>query len=82
MNYLGMMYRDGLGCQKDSEKAIELFKKSAKMKDYNAMYNLGVAYAEGVIIKENRELAKYWLERAKTAGNKNAPIALKKYQFD
>lgn len=44
--YLG----DELGLEKNEEVALKLFKKAAKLGNAAAQYNLGMAYACGIMV--------------------------------
>ena len=47
MNYLGMMYHDGIGCEVDFKKAVDLFRMAAEKGDRQAQENLGYCYYYG-----------------------------------
>lgn len=60
-NALGQMYRNGWGVGKDEAKAFEFQKKAADTGDVNARYNMGVYYADGVIVPVNYTEALRWV---------------------
>lgn len=45
---LALMYEEGLGLVKDTQKAFLLYKKGAILNDSNAEYNLGRCYENGI----------------------------------
>ena len=66
---LASSYYQGLhGLQRDEERAIELFTKSAELGYSKAHYNLGLLYHEW----GNMKKAKFHLEAAAMAGNEGA----------
>jgi TPR repeat protein len=65
MNQLGHMYEHGIGCEKDINKAIEWYKKSADSGNARSMYKLGMIYIL------NNELPEAVLEFKKSAELKN-----------
>lgn len=62
--YLGYMFDNGLGINKDEEIAFEYYKKSAKKGFTFAEYSLGQAFLQGRGIKANDAEAIYWLTKA------------------
>lgn len=66
----------GQGCVKDYNQAIEWWEKAANLGDANAMYNLGVAYAEGEIVKRNLSKATELFLQAEELGCERASSAL------
>ena len=71
---LAVAYRDGLGVDVDSTKAIELLKTSADNGDADAMYALYQAYRDGNNVRKNKKSQAKYLNMAKEAKH---PEALK-----
>lgn len=65
---LGICYRDGLGAEKDIDKARNLFIDAATGKHLEAQYQLGQLFES----ENNRERALYWLEKAASGGHEKA----------
>ena len=64
MVYLGVMYQDGLGTQKDLAKAFQYYKKAAELGSPEGMYYLGLMYFNGEHVQENASSAFVWFEKA------------------
>ena len=62
MLYLGEMYRNGYGIQRDYQKACKWYRAAAKEGHGHARMNLGRMYMEGKGVKADREKAEYWME--------------------
>ena len=45
---LGFMYQNAQGCQKNDEKAFELYTKAAELKQPYALFNLAILYMNGL----------------------------------
>lgn len=56
-------------------EAVSWYRKAAEQGDAESQYNLGVCYAKGYGVIENREQAIYWLLKA-TAQNHEIAIKL------
>lgn len=54
LNNLGLMFKHGLGCDKDSYESLRLFKKSGLP---IAQFNMGVLYYKGELVKKDYTLA-------------------------
>ena len=76
MAQLGLFYCLGQGCNEDFSLALAWWKKAADLGNANAIYNLGVSYAEGEIIKRNLSKAKELFLRAEELGCEAASSAL------
>lgn len=66
--HLGMFYNNGIGTNKNIEKAFEMFQKSSAGSDPLGSYKLGCYYSgqgEGVVEKDQNEALKYKLIAAK-----------------
>lgn len=54
---VAFLYENGIIYEKDTNKAIELYEKSADQDEFNAIYRLGLIYEQGKIIDQNFEKA-------------------------
>ena len=70
---LGHMCEYGFGCEKDSSKAIEWYKKSADSGSALAMYKLALYYKE---VEKNEEKILHYLTLSADGGYKLAQFAL------
>jgi TPR repeat protein len=75
-NWLGILYNEGLGVQKNESTAFELIQKAAKQGNTAAAYNLGRFYMIGTGCDIDFDKARYWLETAANQGNQRAAYAL------
>ncbi|MEM6864682.1 MAG: serine/threonine-protein kinase [Bacteroidota bacterium] len=66
---LGDMYRFGQYVEKDSVKALELYKVAAENGDLTSQFNLGVFYKNGVFVKKDGIKAIQWLSKAAEKGH-------------
>lgn len=76
---LGDIFRNGLGCSRDIQKAIGHYEIAAEKKHLGSIMALGSIYANmGHDTEEfyNRELAEHYYEEAATNGVINAPTAI------
>jgi TPR repeat protein len=65
--HLGMLYNNGIGTNKDTAKAFELFQKSSSGGDPLGSYKLGCYYSgqgEGVVEKDQNKALEYKLTAA------------------
>ena len=62
--YIGDMYDNGLGVEKDSELAADWYLKSAKNGFGNAQNDLAVMYYTGIGVSQNYEKAAQWANQA------------------
>lgn len=67
--YLGYMYENGYGTEKNEELAFEYYKKSAEKGFTFAEYALGQAFLQGIGVKANDAEAIYWLSKAVEKGD-------------
>ncbi|EJK55204.1 hypothetical protein THAOC_25083, partial [Thalassiosira oceanica] len=68
--YLGKKVALGeLGLQKDIQKAVVLFTDAAELGSIQALYNMGVAYYNGMGVQENREKAYEFHTKAAMQGH-------------
>lgn len=61
---VGYFYYDGLGVEKDLDKALLWTKRAAEHGDRDGQYNLAYFYEEGLGVDRNLALAKYWYKQA------------------
>lgn len=72
-NYIGLMYLDGLGVEKDKAKAFAYIEQAAKNNNAVAQFNLGNMYREGQGCAIDMVKAVEWFQKA--ADNKNSRAA-------
>ena len=60
---MGLFYMNGIGVDRDEDKAVEWLKKAAAQNHAQAQYNLGIYYAK-FTDKEAVRLAVKWLKKA------------------
>ena len=63
-NNLGLLYSQGLGIDRDDEKAVFWWRKAAEQHFTAAQYNLAVAFRDGRGVAQNRVRALMWYEIA------------------
>jgi|GEM_PF-3465122 len=73
---LGAAYHDGDGVEKNLDKALQWFKKSAELNYPQAQFNLGVMYYTADGTPKNLPQARRWFERAEVQGNPRAAFNL------
>ncbi len=69
---LGVMFKNGLGTDADMDKAIDYFKRSAKLENKNGLYEYGKAMLIGEHIAQDKHKAVELLEKAIKLENINA----------
>lgn len=75
-NLLGLLYREGLGVEKNQKKAFEYIMNSAKKEFAPAEFNVGRFYMIGLGCDIDFDKAIYWLTKASNNGNGRAAYAL------
>lgn len=75
-NILGIVYKEGLGVEKNENTAFEIIQKAAKQGYPAAEYNLGRFFMQGTGCDIDFDKAKYWLEKGANDGNERAAYAL------
>ncbi|MBR4322998.1 MAG: SEL1-like repeat protein, partial [Treponema sp.] len=70
--YLGRLYQEGWGIEKNFKKALGYFNKSAKINDNRSLYFAGMMYLSGVMGKVEYDSAKICFEKAAFYGNVDA----------
>lgn len=58
------MLENGIGIEKNLNKAFEWYKKSAENDNSEGMFSIGYAYHNGIGIDRDIEKAIYWYEKA------------------
>lgn len=61
---VGYFYYDGLGAEKNLDKALFWTKRAAEHGDRDGQYNLAWFYEEGIGVERNLTQAKYWYKQA------------------
>lgn len=61
---IGYFYYDGLGVEKDLEKALYWTHRAAEHGDRDGQYNLAWFYEDAIGVKQDMEQAKYWYKQA------------------
>lgn len=56
----GYFYFEGIGVERDIDKAVYWTRRSAEHGDRDAQFNLGRFYDEGIGVEANAEEAKHW----------------------
>lgn len=79
---LGIMNYEGLGTEKDIEKALSYLLKAAQNEHEFAEYKLGKIYLDGIDVGKNVEYASLWLTKAADKGNQFAQYALGKAMIE
>lgn len=80
---LGVLYRFGLGMEKDSRKAEELFLKAAEFGSAMAQRHLGTMYSEGEgDVPANFVRSRYFFEKAAAQGDTVAIRHLRELEWD
>jgi hypothetical protein len=70
--YLAHFYLEGVGCEKDEDKGVELLRISAEGSWAAAQGELGRRYLKGEGVEQNNEEAVKWLRLAAEQGDSNA----------
>lgn len=73
---LGQLYQQGVGVDKDIEKAIQYYNQSVAQYDLRAEYNLGLLYLHGETGKPDYQQAIGWLTDAAFKGSAEAQYVL------
>jgi uncharacterized protein len=75
-NNLGILYRKGLGVEKDSTEAFKWYKMAAKQNFAKAQFNLGLMYKQGNGIDQDLKKALKWYRKSAINGYARAQYAL------
>lgn len=76
MFILAQHYQQGLGVEKDSQKAMELYLRASDLGDLKSKYNIGLMYLKGDGVSKDYDTAFKWLEEAAFKGNPFAQYTL------
>ena len=66
------MYHEGVGVEKNMDKAIYWYEKVANKGHREAQLQLGVIYYKGFGVKKNLEKARLWTKKSATLGHMKA----------
>jgi len=61
---IATLYAQGLGCERDMDKAIHWFKKASYFGNSSAAFNLGRLYENGLFVEESKADAVYYYRLA------------------
>lgn len=65
---LGISYEKGAGIDKNEDKAFECYLQASLRGHKQSCYEVGRCYYYGIGIKEDKDMAEIWLERAEELG--------------
>ena len=71
-NWLGWMYANGRGVERDDKQAVELYRKAAEQGNVQAQTNLGWMYANGRGVEKDYTQALEWRRKAAEQGHAQA----------
>lgn len=74
--YLGFMYYEGQGVEKDRREAFRWFERAARKRLALAQYNVGMMYADGQGVMQDYAQAVYWYGQAAAQGFAEAQFRL------
>lgn len=69
---VGYFYLEGLGVEKDPERALFWMRRAAVHGDWDGQYNLACFYDEGLIVLRDAEQAHFWYRKAARQGHELA----------
>lgn len=72
MNFLAILYREGIGVEKDLKQWIEWLHEAIAAGDADAMYLLALDYRDGTGVEKDFDQYTVWLHKASDAGNADA----------
>ncbi|PSJ79440.1 tetratricopeptide repeat protein [Neisseria iguanae] len=67
--YIGMMYLNGYGVEKNARRAVAEFSKAAQWGDVTGQFWLGYCYEQGIGVEQERELALKWYQLSARQGD-------------
>lgn len=76
MEFLGDLYRYGIGVEEDIEEACRWYKLAAEEGNGEAMYKIGYMYYYGYGVEESNDEAFKWFSDAAELGNENGTMML------
>ena len=74
---VGYFFYDGIGVEKDADKAFYWTQRAAEHGDRDGQFNLAYFYEEGIGTPVNMEKAKHWYKKA---AEQNHDLAIQKCQ--
>lgn len=74
--YMGVMFHDGQGVDKDYAEAVKWFRKAAEQGHVRGEFNLGVMYRRGNGVKQDNAEAVKWYYKAAERGLAEAQLNL------
>lgn len=69
---VGYFYAQGLGVERDLDKALLWTRRAAEHGDRDGQFNLGCFYEEGTVLARSMEQAALWYQRAARQGHTEA----------
>lgn len=78
---VGYFYLEGLGVEKDAEKAFAWTEKAARDGDWDGQFNLAWFYEEGIGTARDLVKARYWYEQAALQGHEEAVEKCKEWKM-
>ena len=73
---LGVRYYNGKEVKQDYVKSFKWFQKAAEARDKKGMEYLADAYRDGIGVKKDLKMARYWYKEASDLGNTDAKKSL------
>jgi TPR repeat protein len=77
---LGTLHLYGRGVPQDDGLAAQYFAYAAKRGDHGAMYLYGYALDNGLGVKQDRDMAAMWMQRASDSGQIELMKAVRRYR--
>lgn len=74
---VGYFYAQGLGVERDLDKALLWTRRAAEHGDRDGQFNLGCFYEEGTVLARSMEQAALWYQRAARQGHTEAAERLR-----
>lgn len=74
--YLGLMYLNGTGTERDIKKAVEALETAADREDTECLAVLGDIFYRDELVERDDERAFFWYSRAYAVGDKRAALPL------
>lgn len=74
---VGYFYAQGLGVERDLDKALLWTRRAAEHGDRDGQFNLGCFYEEGTVLARDMEQAALWYQRAARQGHTEAAERLR-----
>ncbi len=74
---VGYFYAEGLGVERDLDRALLWTRRAAEHGDRDGQFNLGCFYEEGTVLARDMEQAALWYQRAARQGHTEAAERLR-----